>query len=221
MANLADSGCRLLVFAKAPQPGKVKTRLIPALGAEGAADLHKHMVKRALLAATESALGAVELWCAPDARHPFFAQCRREFGVALRSQRGHNLGERMRRAFDASLERSPRAILVGSDIPALDAGYLRNADWALRDGCDCVLGPAEDGGYVLIGLVRPDPELFHGIRWGGPDVLAETRRRIARLQRRCRELRLLLDIDRPADLERLSEVENFNDTVTRRLSWQS
>ncbi len=203
--NVADPGCRLLVFAKAPEPGKVKTRLIPALGAEGAADFHKRLVMHALLAATQSAPGAVELWCSPDTRNPFFAQCGREFGVSLRSQAEGDLGERMRHAFDAALARSPRAVLVGSDIPGLHPGFLRDADRALRDGDECVLGPAEDGGYVLIGLVRTHPELFHGIRWGGPDVLAETHRRIADLHLRCRELPVLWDVDRPEDLERLPE----------------
>jgi uncharacterized protein len=202
-ANPADPGCRLIVFAKAPEPGKVKTRLIPALGAEGAADLHRRLVRRAIRAATDAALGTVELWCAPEAQHPFFSECHRDFGVSLRSQGKGDLGERMERAFEATLARSPRAILIGSDIPALHAGHLRDADRALREGYDCVLGPAEDGGYVLIGLVRPEAELFQGIRWGGPDVLAETRRRIARLQRRCCELPLLWDVDRPEDLRRL------------------
>lgn len=205
MANVAESGCRLIIFAKAPEPGKVKTRLIPALGAAGAADLHRRLVQHAIGVATEAAPGPVELWCAPDAHHPFFAECRRDFGVALRSQGEGGLGERMQRAFDATLARSRGAVLIGSDIPALSAGHLRDADRALREGYDCVLGPAEDGGYVLIGLMRPDPELFHGIHWGGPDVLAETRRRIARLQRRCRELPVLWDVDRPEDLARLPE----------------
>jgi len=202
-ANPADPGSRLIIFAKAPEPGRVKTRLIPALGAGGAADLHRRLVRRAIRAATDAALGPVELWCAPDAQHPFFSECHRDFGVSLRSQGEGGLGERMQRAFRAALTHSPRAILIGSDIPALGAGHLRDADRALREGYDCVLGPAEDGGYVLIGLVRPEPELFQGIRWGGPDVLAETRRRISRLRRRCRELPVLWDVDRPEDLRRL------------------
>jgi len=213
--NPADPGCRLIVFAKAPEPGKVKTRLIPALGAAGAADLHRHLVRHAIGVAAEAALGPVELWCAPDAQHPFFAECHRDFGVGLRSQGKGDLGERMLRAFQETLAHSPRAILVGSDIPALQAGHLRHADKALREGYDCVLGPAQDGGYVLIGLVRPDPGLFHRMRWGGPDVLAETRRRIARLQRRCRELPLLWDVDRPQDLKRIPKNVWPGPTATR------
>ncbi|MGB7542815.1 MAG: TIGR04282 family arsenosugar biosynthesis glycosyltransferase, partial [Burkholderiales bacterium] len=114
-----------------------------------------------------------------------------------------DLGERMQRALAAALARSERAILVGSDIPALSAQYLRDADRSLAGGDDVVLGPAEDGGYVLIGLRRCDPELFREIPWGGPTVLAETRWRIARLGLRSRELPALWDVDRPEDLERL------------------
>lgn len=203
VANVADSGSRLIVFAKAPEPGKVKTRLIPALGAQGATDLHRRLVRHAIRAATEAALGPVELWCAPDLQNSFFAECRREFGIGLRSQAEGDLGERMQYAFNATLAHSTRAILIGSDIPVLHPSHLRDADQALRDGNQCVLGPAEDGGYVLIGLTRADPGLFHGIRWGGPNVLEETRRRIARLRWRCRELPVLWDVDRPEDLRRL------------------
>src|SRR6266849_3735909 len=101
--------------------------------------------------------------------------------------------------------RASRAILVGSDIPVLSAQYLRDAERALSGGDDVVIGPAEDGGYVLIGLSRCDAELFREIPWGGPEVLAETRRRIAALRWRLSELPALWDVDRPEDLERLPE----------------
>jgi len=202
-ASAAEAGCRVIVFARAPQPGKVKTRLIPALGAAGAAALYRRLVLHAIEAAKGADLGPLELWCSPDASRPFFLDCARRFGVSLHPQAEGDLGERMRQALVAVLGRSARAILVGSDIPALSAQYLRDADRSLADGCDVVIGPAEDGGYVLIGLKRCDPELFREIPWGGPSVLAETRRRIARIGLRCRELPALWDIDRPEDLERL------------------
>lgn len=199
------ASCRIVVFAKAPEPGKVKTRLIPALGAEGAAALHRRLVRHSLRVAQEAALGPVELWCAPDARHAFFRECARDFGVSLYSQGEGDLGERMRRAFEAALSRAGRAILVGSDIPALSSQYFRDAERALRLSHDAVIGPAEDGGYVLIGLARSDAELFHGIPWGGPEVLKETRLRIAALGWCGLELPVLWDADRPGDLERLPE----------------
>lgn len=212
--SAADSGSRCLIFAKAPVPGLVKTRLIPALGAIGAADLHRHLVRRTICVATEAAIGPIELWCAPDTDHPFFAGCQRDFGITLQSQGEGDLGKRMQRAMEAALMRSPRAILIGSDIPALRAGYLRVADQALHIGHDIVLGPAEDGGYVLIGLVLSNNELYRDIPWGGAMVLAETRRRIAALRWRCRELPVLWDVDRPEDLKRLPELgasQGFSD----------
>ena len=200
----AEIGCRIVVFARAPEPGKVKSRLIPALGEAGAAALHRRMVMHSLRAAQDAGLGPVELWCAPDARHAFFAECEQGFGVSLHSQCEGDLGERMRHALEAVLGRARRAILVGSDIPALSARYLRDAERALS-AHDAVIGPAEDGGYVLIGLERCDPELFHHIEWGGSEVLAQTRLRIAALRWRCLELPALWDVDRPEDLNRLPE----------------
>ena len=204
-ARAAETGCRLLVFARAPQPGKTKTRLIPALGEAGAAALHRRLVMHCLRAAGDSRLGPVELWCAPDTSDPFFSDCERRFGASLHAQGEGDLGARMQRAFEAALARAGRAILVGSDIPALSAQYLSDADRALAGGDDLVIGPAEDGGYALIGLSRCDPELFRGIPWGGSEVLSETRRRIAALSWRSSELPVLWDVDRPEDLERLPE----------------
>jgi len=199
------TSCRIVVFAKAPAPGRVKTRLIPTLGEAGAAALHRRLVMHTLRAAQEADLGPVELWCAPDTHHAFFSECERGFGVSLHSQCEGDLGARMRRALEEVLGRAERAILVGSDIPALSAQYLRDAERALSGARDVVIGPAEDGGYVLIGLKRSDPELFRDIPWGEPEVLAETRGRIAALRWRCFELPALWDVDRPEDLERLPE----------------
>lgn len=201
---MTEGLCLVIVFARAPEPGKVKTRLIPALGGAGAALLHRRLVMHSLDAARGARLGPVELWCDPDAADPFFADCRRQFGVELREQGPGDLGERMLRAFNSALDRHGRAILVGSDIPALSAQYLRQAERVLAAGNDAVIGPAEDGGYTLIGLSRCDAALFRGIAWGGPEVLAETRRRIAALRWRSAELSALWDLDRPEDLRRLA-----------------
>ena len=124
----------------------------------------------------------------------------------LHSQGEGYIGDRMHRAFGASLARAARVLLVGSDIPEMTASYLRDAGQALRIGHDVALGPAEDGGYVLVGLTRCDPELFRGIEWGGRTVLAETRRRIGALNWRSFELPVLWDVDRPEDLSRLPRI---------------
>ena len=202
-ASAADTVCPVMVFAKAP--GEAKTRLIPALGAAGAGALHRRLVMHCLRAARDSRLGPVELWCAPDTSDPFFRECERRLGISLWAQGEGDLGARMQRAFESALVHAARAILIGSDIPALSAQYLRDAERALAGGDDVVIGPAEDGGYVLVGLSRCDPELFRGIPWGGAKVLPETRRRIAALGWRLSELPALWGVDRPEDLERLPQ----------------
>ena len=193
---------RIAVFARAPIPGEAKTRLVPTLGEEGAARLHAALVRRALEVAVASGVGPVELWCAPDAAHPFFRDCAAEFGVALRVQRGSDLGERMRAAFEAALGENAALVLIGSDCPALTPEAVREAAQALR-GHDAVLAPAEDGGYVLVGLSRPQPGIFTGMAWGGAAVMAQTRERLARAGATWKELGTFWDIDRPEDYARL------------------
>ncbi len=180
----------VLVFSRAPVPGRVKTRLAARLGDWGAARLHLRLTRRALRTARAAACGPVELYV--TARHQAFPRNEKKF-----LQRGNNLGERMYRA----LHRHKRAIVIGTDCPALRAADLRAAARRLRAGYRVVLAPAEDGGYVLIGAHRPPRALFDGIAWGGPDVFAQTLRRLRGL--RWSTLRTLWDVDRPEDLARL------------------
>lgn len=189
---------RVLVFAKVPVPGRVKTRLAAVLGAAGAAELHRRLVRRALRTALDAGVGPVELWGAPDARHGFFADCAAEYGVALASQGDGDLGARMAQAFD----RAAPAVLVGTDAPAVGADDIRAAAQALGRH-DVVVTPAEDGGYALIGLRAPRPALFADIEWGASDVMRRTRARIAAERCTCLELPTRWDVDRPADLDRL------------------
>lgn len=195
--------CRIMVFARAPVPGATKTRLIPALGAEGAARLHRRLVRRMLGEAVASGLGPVDLYCTPDASHPFFAQCAGEFGVGLVVQSGDDLGERMCHAFSQSLALARHALVVGSDIPSLMAYHLQLAR-ATLDGKDAVYAPAEDGGYVLVGLKQPQPALFRSIAWGGGEVMAQSRERAAGAAVSLAELETLWDLDRPEDLARVA-----------------
>jgi rSAM/selenodomain-associated transferase 1 len=189
----------LIVFARSPDPGRVKTRLVPLLGEKGAARLQARMVEKALTTARAAGFEAIDLYCTPGIDGEFFRSMQRRFGVRLRAQGRGDLGERMYRA----LRRHPCAILIGSDCPALKPADLRAAARALREGADAVLAPAEDGGYVLIGLRRISRRLFDGVPWGGPQVLARTRGRLAALRWRWRELRMLWDVDRPEDVARL------------------
>lgn len=194
----------VIVFAKAPVPGEVKTRLIARLGARGAAALHAALVERAIETACAAQVGRVELCCASDESHPFFLACARRFGVALTAQTAGDLGARMHAAFERVVPDSGSAVLIGSDCPALTPGHLREAFAALQSE-DAVLGPAEDGGYVLVGLARTSPRVFDGLAWGGPDVLRDTRARLCAMGWRWHELAELWDVDRPEDLARLAE----------------
>ena len=193
---------RVAVFAKAPVAGQVKTRLAPLLGLEGAARLHARLVQRALDEAVAAAIGAVELWCAPDASHPFFHECAARYRVRRRDQGDGALGERMARAFETVHAEGAALVLVGSDCPALDRHALREAAGALQE-TDAAIAPAEDGGYGLIALTRPHAPLFEGVPWGTATVMAETRERLRRSPLAWRELPRTRDVDRPDDYERL------------------
>jgi rSAM/selenodomain-associated transferase 1 len=201
--SAADAGTAVIVFARTPSPGAVKTRLIPLLGAEGAAALHARLAERTLETARTAALARIELHGTPDVDDQFFRSCAGRFAATLAAQTGADLGARMRAAFDSALARHPRALLVGSDCPALTARHLRQANQALRDGADAVFVPCEDGGYALIGLRRSDARLFEDIAWGSGTVMADTRAQLAALGWRWRELETLWDVDRPEDYMRL------------------
>jgi rSAM/selenodomain-associated transferase 1 len=153
--------------------------------------------------ALEAAVGPVELCCAPDGVHPAFtALTRSAAGLTLTEQGDGDLGQRMHRAFERVLASQACAIVIGTDAPALDAGYLREAATTLQ-AHDAVIGPAVDGGYALLGLRRPAAALFDGIDWSTPRVLAQTRERLRRLGLTWAELAPLHDIDEPADLRHL------------------
>lgn len=194
----------LQVFAREPRPGQVKTRLAAEIGAEEAARVYRSMVELTLATAQTASkagiVGRVELWCAPDIASPVFGEWRSRYGVDLMQQQGSDLGERMRNALNASLARQTPAILIGTDCPALDVRYLGFAAAHLADH-DVVLGPAEDGGYVLVGLSQP-VDLFAGIDWGTRDVMAATRARLQAQRGPWHELPTLWDIDTAADLDR-------------------
>ena len=191
----------IVVFAKAPQAGKVKTRLAAAIGADGAARLHARLVEHAVATAVAARCGPVELHGAP-ADHVFFHSLAQRYGVPIRRQATGNVGARMYEAFRRGLRLHARMILVGSDCPALAAADLRRAARLLR-GCAAVIAPAEDGGYPLIGLARNAPALFCGVSWSTAAVMEQTRHRLAALGWRWRELRTMWDVDRPCDLARL------------------
>jgi rSAM/selenodomain-associated transferase 1 len=195
--------CQLIVMAKAPLPGFAKTRLIPSLGAEGAARLAARFIAHALHEARSAQLGPVTLACAPDITHPVFAAQAHQGGVLLRAQGQGDLGARMQRQFQQAFAHgAERVVLIGTDAPALCAATLRRAARALaRD--DAVFVPALDGGYALIGLRRPMPFLFEAMPWSTSALMTRTRERLAQAAVRHAELPALRDIDEPADLMHL------------------
>lgn len=201
--SAAEPVCRVVVMAKAPVPGHAKTRLIPILGAAGAAALAARLLDHALATACAARIGPVTLACAPDADHPCFVDCAARHGVDREPQAAGDLGARMLSAIARACATAPAALVIGSDCPALTAADLRVAALRLRAGADVVLAPAEDGGYALIGMTRPHAALFADVAWGSAGVLASTRGHIAALGLRAAELRTVWDVDRPEDCERL------------------
>ncbi len=185
----------IAILAKAPVAGLAKTRLIPALGAEGAAALQARLIARTV--ATARAVGKVTLWVTPDEHHPAFQNL--SSNVSLMRQPDGDLGARM---LAAAVHIDGPVLIIGTDCPALTPDHLRTASDGLR-GNDVVVIPAEDGGYVLIGTNLPQPALFSGMTWSVPTVMEETRKRMRAAYLGWREPSRLWDIDEPADLERL------------------
>jgi uncharacterized protein len=189
----------IAIFAKAPIPGLTKTRLIPIIGAEGAAELQRQLILKTASTALNAELGAVSLWCTPDIRHRLFQDIAAAQAVRLCEQTSGDLGERMHAAFAAA---AAPTLLIGVDCPCLSPDHLRLCAGHLRDGWDAVFLPAEDGGYVLVGLRRPEPRIFEDIEWGGPTVMAATRQRLLERNLAWQEPETLWDLDRPEDLPR-------------------
>ena len=194
---------QVAVLAKAPIPGLAKTRLIPALGAQGAARLQRRLTHQAMRTALAAGLGPVTLWCAPDSRHRCFRALRRAMGVGCLVQASGDLGERMHTAFRLHCAAGP-VLLIGTDCPPLTPLHLREAAQALLAGCDAVFLPAEDGGYALVGLREPRYALFRDMHWSTSTVMDDTRLRAAEEGLAWRELETLWDLDVPDDLARLS-----------------
>lgn len=182
------------VLAKAPIPGYAKTRLIPLLGPEGAAQVQARLIARAVATAQAADIGPVSLWAAPNCSHPFFAG----LGLTLRPQPEGDLGARMLVPFEYA---GRPLVLIGSDCPALGPEDLRDAAAALA-WADAVVAPAEDGGYGLIAARRAYAQLFADMPWSTSAVADVTRARVAAADLGLHELRTIWDVDTPADYER-------------------
>jgi rSAM/selenodomain-associated transferase 2/rSAM/selenodomain-associated transferase 1 len=196
------------ILAKAPVAGLAKTRLAPTLGEAAAARAQRRFTCDTVDMVHAAAMGPSVLWCAPAATHRFFRALRRVRGTVCRSQPAGDLGARMRHACDRHFADHPRMplLLIGTDCPVLAPGHLQQAAFALTQH-DVVLIPAEDGGYVLIGVRKPVPQVFETIAWSTPQVMAQTRDQLRSAGVSWHEMKPLWDVDVPADWQRLLQLE--------------
>ena len=209
---------RIVIFAKAPQPGSVKTRLIPALGADGAAKLARRLLAHTLSQALAADLGEVELCMSPGPGDCAWQGVALPNDVLLTRQGEGDLGERMARAVRRSTQHTESApkpvMLIGTDCPALTALLSKQAAQQLAHH-DAVLLPAHDGGYVLLGLKSPCPELFEHMAWSTSVVAFETLQRMTALNMRVWQGPTLHDIDDPDDLQHVPDFFNIPSNLTK------
>jgi len=188
------------VFARAPVPGRAKTRLIRRLGARRAAELQAALILDTTRKVNKLARQAARWFFLAGSAYPAFPR-RSEWTLAR--QRGCDLGQRMDRAFCQMLRRHRAAVIIGTDSPLLSPRLLRQALSELQV-CEAVLGPCPDGGFYLIGLRRTSPALFHGVRWSTRWAFRDMLRRLLRQGLSCAILEGLTDLDRPQDLADLA-----------------
>lgn len=196
----------ILVFARAPVPGETKTRLIPALGEEGAAALQQQMLENTLALVSRIEDCEVQVWCAPDTAHPSFHHMKKQHHCQLLPQQGNDLGERMAHAMQQALYTYRTAVVIGTDCPELTRNELEQTFRMLEGENEAVIGPAADGGYYLLGLKRFEVQLFHAIDWGTDRVLAQTLEQLEQTGMDCGRLAIKHDLDRPDDLGRFPEL---------------
>ena len=199
---------RIVIFAKAPQPGSVKTRLIPALGAAGAASLARRLLTHTLQQALAANVGEVELCMSPAPTDHSWKGVAIDRAVQQTAQGNGDLGARMARATRRVTQNTESAdksvLLIGTDCPALTASALKQAAQQLEQH-DAVLIPAHDGGYVLLGVKSPCPELFDQMPWSTSSVATETLQRMAALNLQVWQGLTLRDVDEPADLQHVPD----------------
>ncbi|MBK7501322.1 MAG: TIGR04282 family arsenosugar biosynthesis glycosyltransferase [Polaromonas sp.] len=191
------------VLAKAPVAGLAKTRLKPALGAAGAARAQRCFCLQTIHTAMQSQLGTLTLWCAPNLLHRHFRAVNKVFGIACQEQPQGDIGERMCHAAATHFAQTdaPPLLIIGTDCAVLAPGHLQEAARSLATADVCLI-PAEDGGYVLIGLRKLIPEIFQEMAWSTSAVLSQTLARCTLVDASVVQLPTLWDIDDPADWKR-------------------
>lgn len=193
---------RIVIFAKAPVAGLAKTRLIPTLGAQGAARLARHMLANTLDQAVRADIGPVGLCTTPSFDDPAWQGIAVPATVHISKQGEGDLGARLARATQRVIDGGESVLLIGTDCPGLTATHLRLAATKL-DQFDAVLNGTIDGGYALLGLNRYHPHIFSSIAWSSDTVAFATLCRMGELGWRPYIAERLRDIDEPADLTHL------------------
>ena len=188
------------VFLKAPEQGKVKTRLIPALGVKRATMIHERLVEH-VMGIVHSMDAPEECWIAGDMKHPFVKSIEADFTV--HQQRGDDLGERMYSAIAQGLKRASRVVLIGSDAYSVTPDYIDEAFVRLNQA-DVVLGPSRDGGYILIGAKRIAEGMFKDIEWGIDSVLGAQCDQLTRCGLQYALLEPGWDVDTVEDIRELA-----------------
>lgn len=204
---IAHPRSRIAVFAREPRLGQVKSRLAGEIGPQQALAVYRAMLARLGELLNRGKLAEWDLWVTSNPSHEDFLSLCNKTNIYL--QDGRDLGARMEFAIRQTLLESKveNVILIGTDCPALTEDYLEQALLALESGVDVVLGPAEDGGYVLVGMGRPLPAVFEDIPWGSGQVMHRTLEALRVNDLSCRLLDTLWDVDRPEDLSRLQLLE--------------
>ena len=196
---------RVLIFAREPVLGKVKTRLESELGEAKTFDLHCALIVYQVKQVSHSNLAPMQLWVTANPSHELFRGLVDKTNIF--EQRGSDLGQRMLSAAETTLREVKSVVIIGADCPSVDNYYLEQALSLLDQGTDVVLGPAEDGGYVLLGLNQVWPGLFSDIPWGTEQVLESTVQRLRSSGLSFKLLDVRWDVDRPQDLGRLEELQ--------------
>lgn len=197
----------LLVFAKSPEPGRVKTRLIPDIGTDAATSLYQELLKRTLETCINSNFIEKQLWLSGDTEHSFFKTYKKEESFKFKQQAGEDLGERMFNALESALSEYDYGLIIGCDCPGLSADDLKFATVMLESDKDLVLGPAEDGGYYLIALKKNHIELFSDIEWGTDTVFSSTLLKAKELNLNTGLLMKRNDVDRVTDIAIFEEIK--------------
>lgn len=189
----------LILFAKSPLSGRVKTRLMPELSADEAAQVAAVLVRTTVQQAAQNWPGPVSICVWPDHNHPLFASLAAQFLLTLSTQSNGDLGQKMFNALRMHTDQGLPAAILGCDVPQLPGGELRRAYELLQHGRN-VIGPSRDGGYYLIGLQQTHPEVFKNVGWGGGGVMRQTMDAADRCGVHFHRLLEMVDVDSYQDL---------------------